>query len=133
MTSYPGGSNPFPPTKTYPGSKHRRNVDDCYPRDQRGGPVAAKLSALTYYINARPEKLLKVSAYLERKAERDVVKASTAHNLVTLAIVEAIMGSCSEYFASFAPTALRLIAIFGGGSDMEVIGKACKTVIQFFK
>lgn len=59
-------------------SKHQRKVDECYPRGSgEVGPVGGKISALTYYINAKPEKLLKVSAYLERKVPRDLIKESS--------------------------------------------------------
>ena len=59
-------------------SNHQKKVNECYPaKSGEIGPASGKISALTYYINARPEKLLKVSAYLEKKAKRDVIKESS--------------------------------------------------------
>ncbi len=95
--------------------KHEKKVNECYPPKGTGeaGPAAGKVSALTYYINAKPAKLLKVSSYLEKKAPRDLLKQSVNYNAVTLEIVKGIMLSCSEYFSNFAPTVLRLLVLFG--------------------
>lgn len=41
------------------------------------GAVSGKISVLTYYINSRPEKLLKVSAYLEKKVKKDILRERT--------------------------------------------------------
>lgn len=94
-------------------SKHEKKVNECYPQGAgEQGPVAGKISSLTYYINAKPAKLLKVAAYLERKAPRDLTKQSAEHNAVTLDIVRGIMANCGEYFVSFAPTVLRILMLF---------------------
>lgn len=57
--------------------KHERKVLECYPRGTgEEGVSGGKLSALTYYINAKPAKLLKVSAFLERKVSKDLTRES---------------------------------------------------------
>jgi hypothetical protein len=59
------------------GPKNQRKVNECYPRGTgETGAAAGKISALTYYINANPVKLLKVSAYLERKVPKDLTRES---------------------------------------------------------
>jgi hypothetical protein len=60
------------------GPKHQRKVNECYPmRPGEEGAVSGKISVLTYYINSRPEKLLKVSAYLEKKVRKDILRERT--------------------------------------------------------
>lgn len=60
-------------------SKHRHLVEDCYVVIE--GKVtlqSAKLSSLIHYINSRPEKLFKITAYLMDKAQRDFEKRNDA-------------------------------------------------------
>lgn len=65
------------------GPKHQRKVNECYPvRAGEEGAVPGKISVLVYYINSRPEKLLKVSAYLERKVKKDVLRERTGYHSV---------------------------------------------------
>ena len=117
------------------GSKHQKKVNECYP--QRVGEVGAipgKISALTYYINAKPAKLLKVSAFLERKVPRDLVRENMEYNNATLEIIEGIMSNCSEYFSTFAPTVLRLILLFAGSpliKEDKINARLNKLVSQF--
>lgn len=60
------------------GPKHQRKVNECYPQGTgETGAASGKISALCYYINAKPAKLLKVSAYLERKVPRDLARESS--------------------------------------------------------
>ncbi len=62
------------------GPKHQRKVNECYPVNTgESGAAGGKISALTYYINAKPAKLLKVSAYLERKVQRDLARESAQY------------------------------------------------------
>lgn len=69
------------------GSKHRAKVDECYPKWGRESTAAAgKISTLTYYINAKPEKLLKVSTYLLKKVPRDLVKETAEYCMQLVAI-----------------------------------------------
>lgn len=55
------------------GPKHQRKVNECYPvRAGEEGAVGGKIAALTFYINAKPEKLVKVSTFLEKKVKKDI-------------------------------------------------------------
>jgi hypothetical protein len=51
---------------------HQQKVNDCYPKKEGEGCVTGKLSSLIYYINARPQKLVKVATYLSNKVAKDV-------------------------------------------------------------
>lgn len=51
---------------------HQQKVNDCYPKKEGEGCVTGKLSSLIYYINARPQKLIKVATYLSNKVVKDV-------------------------------------------------------------
>jgi len=111
------------------GPKHQRKVNECYPmRAGEEGAVPGKINVLTYYINARPEKLLKVSAYLEKKVRKDVQRERSGYNKVTLEIVEGIMSGCGEYFGSFALTALTLIEVLSLTSEVELLSRCVSTV-----
>lgn len=111
------------------GPKHQRKVNECYPvRAGEEGAVSGKITVLTYYINAKPEKLLKVSAYLEKKVKKDVQRERTGYNKVTLDIVEGIMDGCGEYFGSFAMTALSIIDTLSQSTDVELLTRVSSTV-----
>lgn len=113
------------------GPKHQRKVNECYPvRAGEEGAVSGKITVLTYYINAKPEKLLKVSAYLEKKVKKDVQRERTGYNKVTLDIVEGIMEGCGEYFGSFALTALSIIDTLSQSTDAELLSRVTSTVLQ---
>jgi hypothetical protein len=113
------------------GPKHQRKVNECYPvRAGEEGAVSGKIAVLTYYINAKPEKLLKVSAYLEKKVKKDVQRERTGYNKVTLDIVEGIMEGCGEYFGSFALTALSIIDTLSQSTDAELLSRVTSTVLQ---
>ena len=58
--------------------KHKKRVNDVYPTHPgEEGASSAKLSRLTYYINAKPLKVKKVFAYLESKVKNDIGKQRT--------------------------------------------------------
>ena len=56
--------------------KHQILVLKCYPQYQKGvqevKPNSSELSYLLYYVSTRRSKLPKVSAFLEKRAARDV-------------------------------------------------------------
>lgn len=56
--------------------KHQVLVLKCYPRFQKGvqvvRPNSSELSYLLHYASTRRSKLLKVGAFLEKRAARDV-------------------------------------------------------------
>lgn len=111
-------------------SKHEKKVNECYPQGSgEQGPVAGKISSLTYYINAKPAKLLKVASYLERKAPRDLIRQSSQFNAVTLEIVRGIMSNCGEYFVSFAPTVLRILILFNDSSLTATLSKPLNEMV----
>lgn len=111
-------------------SKHEKKVNECYPQgSSEQGPVAGKISSLTYYINAKPAKLLKVASYLERKAPRDLIRQSSQFNAVTLEIVRGIMSNCGEYFVSFAPTVLRILMLFNESSFAPTLKKSLNEMV----
>jgi hypothetical protein len=111
------------------GPKHQRKVNECYPtRPGEEGAVSGKISVLTYYINAKPEKLQKVSVYLEKKVRRDVQRERSGYNKVTLEIVEGIMNGCSDFFGSFALTALTIIDVLSEALEAELIVRTASTV-----
>lgn len=92
------------------GPKHQRHVNECYPQSNGNtGAISGKISSLVYYINAKPSKLLKVSAYLERKTIRDIYRESAEYNIVTLEIIEGIMRGCVDYYYTFAPTVVKVL------------------------
>lgn len=51
---------------------HQQKVNDCYPKKEGEGTVSGKLSSLIYYINARPQKLVKVALYISTKVAKDI-------------------------------------------------------------
>jgi hypothetical protein len=51
---------------------HQQKVNECYPKRDGEGTVTGKLSSLIYYINARPQKLVKVATFLSVKVVKDV-------------------------------------------------------------
>lgn len=114
---------------SFGGPKHQRKVNECYPtRPGEEGAVSGKISVLTYYINAKPEKLVKVSACLEKKVLKDVQKERSGYNKVTLEIIEGIMSGCQEFFGSFAPTALTILDVLSGRSEVDLLTKLVGTV-----
>jgi hypothetical protein len=115
------------------GAKHQHKVNECYPQGTgETGAAGGKISSLTFYINAKPAKLLKVSAYLERKVPKDLTRESPQYNGVTLEIVEGIMRGCSDYFVTFAPTVLRIIMLYSEAMlASELIVRVHKLVRTF--
>jgi hypothetical protein len=56
--------------------KHATLVNNCYPlKESSRLPQSSELSYLTFYASARPAKLVKVGAFLERKAKKDIKRA----------------------------------------------------------
>lgn len=90
--------------------------------------MSGKIAVLTYYINAKPEKLLKVAAYLEKKVKKDVQRERTGYNKVTLDIVEGIMNGCSDYFGSFMACSLSIIDSLSQSGDEELLSRVVTTV-----
>lgn len=47
---------------------------------------------------------------------------------MTLDIVEGIMSGCSDYFGSFAPTALVIIDTLSQATDIDLLSRVVSTV-----
>lgn len=113
--------------------KHQRKVNEIYPtRPGEEGPVSGKISALYHYLNARPAKINKVIAYLQKKVQRDLYKERVGYNKVTLEILEAIFSNCAAHFAIFSYGALDIIHSLLSCGEQELTIRAISTVNSFF-
>ena len=104
--------------------KHQKKVLECYPTASESQsamslPISAKLSALIYYINAKPQKLIKVMPFLEKKTRKDFVRQSFVYNMVTIGIFDGIIKHCGEYFDGYASTYLEIMILFTETIDEE--------------
>lgn len=84
--------------------KHQRLVIQCYPKGKKNfekQPKSSELSYLLYYCNSRRTKLTKVSAFLKKKATKDINSKRIGDVYVTMVIISNIITSCKENLGIF--------------------------------
>lgn len=84
--------------------KHQRLVIQCYPKGKKNfekQPKSSELSYLLYYCNSRRTKLTKVSAFLKKKATKDINSKKIGDVYVTMVIISKIITSCKENLGIF--------------------------------
>ncbi|KAI8883558.1 hypothetical protein K501DRAFT_323404 [Backusella circina FSU 941] len=114
--------------------KHATLVNNCYPlKESSSIPHSSELSYLTFYASARPAKLIKVGAFLERKAKKDIKRARITNNKVTLHILKALIQSCHRDLNIFSKYIVRILnaLLTENTSDIELIDLSCETFIVF--
>ncbi|OZJ04102.1 hypothetical protein BZG36_02854 [Bifiguratus adelaidae] len=114
-------------------SKHALLIEACYPVPTEKGPKASELSYLTYYASARPQKLTKVGAYLERKTKHDIAKGRKNNTKTTLAVVNALLSACPRDINLFSKNVIRILDMVLNTRDLELLNEAIRVFATFCK
>ena len=93
-------------------SKHATLLRKCYPvspPEPAHLPRPSELAYVIYYVQARPEKLAKVGAWLEVRAKADLWSERDPTVLVSLHILNKCMEACPKDVKFIAKNALSMI------------------------
>ncbi|KAL2834850.1 hypothetical protein BDW59DRAFT_157 [Aspergillus cavernicola] len=115
--------------------KHQILVLKCYPQYQKGvqdvKPNSSELSYLLYYVSTRRSKLPKVSAFLEKRAARDVWRRKIGNVQVTLQILSALIEKVPRDLPIFARSVLTVIEIVLRSRDISIVEDSIATFETF--
>jgi len=88
---------------------HVSYVNRVYPTGPgEEGAKTNNLSYLIFYAKSRPQKLIKVGNYLEKKAKRDIWNSRPDLVKVTLTILDSLINSCSEHMNLISKNAVNI-------------------------
>ncbi|KAL4900823.1 protein efr3 [Aspergillus multicolor] len=115
--------------------KHQILVLKCYPQYQKGvqevKPNSSELSYLLYYVSTRRSKLPKVSAFLEKRAARDVWRRKLGNVQVTLQILSALIEKVPRDLPIFARSVLTVIETVLRSRDISMVEDSIATFETF--
>ncbi|CBF86970.1 hypothetical protein AN2496.2 [Aspergillus nidulans FGSC A4] len=115
--------------------KHQILVLKCYPQYQKGvqevKPNSSELSYLLYYVSTRRSKLPKVSAFLEKRAARDVWRRKIGNVQVTLQILSALIEKVPRDLPIFARSVLTIIETVLRSRDISMVEDSIATFETF--
>ncbi|KAL2855006.1 hypothetical protein BJY01DRAFT_204803 [Aspergillus pseudoustus] len=115
--------------------KHQILVLKCYPQYQKGvqevKPNSSELSYLLYYVSTRRSKLPKVSAFLEKRAARDVWRRKIGNVQVTLQILSALIEKVPRDLPIFARSVLTVIETVLRSRDISMVEDSIATFEMF--
>ncbi|KAL2867289.1 uncharacterized protein BJX67DRAFT_81644 [Aspergillus lucknowensis] len=115
--------------------KHQILVLKCYPQYQKGvqevKPNSSELSYLLYYVSTRRSKLPKVSAFLEKRAARDVWRRKIGNVQVTLQILSALIEKIPRDLPIFARSVLTVIETVLRSRDISMVEDSIATFETF--
>lgn len=115
--------------------KHQILVLKCYPQYQKGvqdvKPNSSELSYLLYYVSTRRSKLPKVSAFLEKRAARDVWRRKIGNVQVTLQILSALIEKIPRDLPIFARSVLTVIETVLRSRDISMVEESIGTFETF--
>ncbi|ORY90398.1 hypothetical protein BCR43DRAFT_111484 [Syncephalastrum racemosum] len=111
--------------------KHASLVKSCYPTKEGEGPRSSELSYLTFYASARPAKLTKVGNFLLKKVTHDIARGRKQNNLVSLAILKALIQSCHHDLNLFSKQVVSILNMTLDTRDLDLIDLSCETFVVF--
>ncbi|KAL4866789.1 protein efr3 [Aspergillus spectabilis] len=115
--------------------KHQVLILKCYPQYQKGvqdvKPNSSELSYLLYYVSTRRSKLPKVSAFLEKRAARDVWRRKIGNVQVTLQILSALIEKVPRDLPIFARSVLTVIETVLRSRDISMVEDSIATFETF--
>ncbi|KAL4783204.1 hypothetical protein BJX76DRAFT_262605 [Aspergillus varians] len=115
--------------------KHQILVLKCYPQYQKGvqdvNPNSSELSYLLYYVSTRRSKLPKVSAFLEKRAARDVWRRKIGNVQVTLQILSALIEKVPRDLPIFARSVLTILETVLRSHDITMVEDSIATFETF--
>ncbi|KAL4974030.1 protein efr3 [Aspergillus desertorum] len=115
--------------------KHQILVLKCYPLYQKGvqevKPNSSELSYLLYYVSTRRSKLPKVSAFLEKRAARDVWRRKMGNVQVTLQILSALIEKVPRDLPIIARSILTVIETVLRSHDISMVEDSIATFETF--
>ncbi|KAI9226791.1 MAG: hypothetical protein DHS80DRAFT_32409 [Piptocephalis tieghemiana] len=92
-------------------SKHVQLIKKCYPAlPEEKGPRSSDLAYLVFYATSRPEKLVKVGAFLEKQTRSDLYHLHFDHAEVTLKILDTLIRECHKDVSLFLGNILSILS-----------------------
>ncbi|RKP11737.1 hypothetical protein BJ684DRAFT_21682, partial [Piptocephalis cylindrospora] len=92
-------------------SKHAQLIKKCYPTlPEEKGPKSSDLAYLVFYATSRPEKLVKVGAFLEKQSRSDLYHLHFEHVEVTLKILDTLIRECHKDVSLFSGNILSILS-----------------------
>jgi hypothetical protein len=106
-------------------------VNKVYPKGPgEEGAKTNNLSFLMFYAKSRPQKLIKVGKYLEKKAKSDIYYSRPDLVKVTLTILDSLINTCPQHMNLISKNAVNIfydILV----SNMDLLTEVTNTFINF--
>ncbi|KAI9357329.1 hypothetical protein DFJ73DRAFT_758331 [Zopfochytrium polystomum] len=95
------------------------------------GPKGSALSLLVFYAQSKPQKLVKVGAFLEKKVKADLRHGKKGHVEVALEIVNTLMLKCTPHITIMSKNVLNIIGDVLGSPDPDLMLGATNVFVVF--
>jgi len=109
---------------------HALLVNNVYPKAGEEGAKTNNLSYLMFYAKSRPQKLIKVGNYLEKKAKRDIWNSRQDLVKVTLTILDSLFNSCPQHTNLISKNAVNIFYDILS-SNMDLLTEVTNTFMNF--
>ncbi|ORX83451.1 hypothetical protein BCR32DRAFT_292025 [Anaeromyces robustus] len=110
---------------------HALLVNNVYPKGPgEEGAKTNNLSFLMFYAKSRPQKLIKVGNYLEKKAKRDIWNSRPDLVKVTLTILDSLINTCPQHMNLISKNAINIFYEVLN-SNMDLLTEVTNTFMNF--
>ncbi|KAG4099761.1 hypothetical protein H8356DRAFT_1664564 [Neocallimastix lanati (nom. inval.)] len=110
---------------------HASLVNNVYPKGPgEEGAKSNNLSFLMFYAKSRPQKLIKIGNYLEKKAKRDIWNSRPDLVKVTLTILDSLINTCPQHMNLISKNAVNIfyeILV----SNLDLLTEVTNTFMNF--
>jgi len=110
---------------------HALLVNNVYPKSPgEEGAKTNNLSFLMFYAKSRPQKLIKVGNYLEKKARRDIWNCRQDLVKVTITILDSLINACPQHMNLISKNAINIFYEILN-SNMDLLTEVTNTFVNF--
>lgn len=112
-------------------SKYKQIIKNIYPATPEGDMQAHNVAKLVHFCEISPQKILKVSKYIEKKAKKDLARSRIKFVGIALKIYQELIKGCRKNLNLFAANVLAFIKASMEGAFPELKIWATETFIRF--
>lgn len=112
-------------------SKYKQIIKNIYPTSPDGEMQVHNVAKLVHFCEISPQKILKVSKYIERKAKKDMSRSKIKFVGIALKIYQDLIKGCRKNLNLFAATVLNFIRTSLESIHPELKIQATETFIRF--
>jgi hypothetical protein len=112
-------------------SKYKQIIKNIYPTSPEGEMQVHNVAKLVHFCEISPQKILKVSRYIERRARKDMSRSKIKYVVIALKIYQDLIKGCRKNLNLFVGTVLNFVKSSLESVHPELKIQATETFIRF--